>query len=89
MNNGFYKGILHKGKKKHPITLAEVVAVYRHFMNPPLKASCEIIADQLTRMGYVGKKGGPVNRHQVFRAMANSEEGLELLGQTRRERLHR
>ena len=82
MNNGFYKGILHKGKKKHPITLAEVVAVYRHLMQMH-KASCEIVAGQLTRMGYVGKKGSPVNRHQVFRALSNSDDGVKLLEETR------
>ena len=82
MNNGVYKGILKRGRKKAPITLIEVVSLYRHMMQPPLKASCKIVADQLTSMGYLSKNGGPVDRHQVFRAMSNSSEGSELLFET-------
>jgi len=83
MSDEVYKGILSKGRKKHPIQLIEVVSVYRTMMEMR-RASCEIVAAQLTSMGYLSKSGGPVNRNQVFRAMSNSPDGMALLDKTRK-----
>lgn len=75
-----YKGIL--DKRGRPISLVEIVSLYslgKKFG----KASCERVAAQLTAMGYHSKYGGPVNRHQIFRAMMRLPAGPNLLKATR------
>ena len=61
-----YKGI--RDKSGAPIYLRDIVSLYRMFGG----SSCEVVAGQLTDMGYKSKLGGPVNRHQVFRALVRA-----------------
>jgi hypothetical protein len=77
----FYKGIL--DKKGVPIRLMEIMSLYRILDRQFGKSSCELVAAQLTTMGYKSKRGGPVNRHQIFRALMRLPIGPDLLGATR------
>lgn len=73
-----YKGIL--DAKGVPIRLVELAAMYRSLP----RSSMEHVADVLTKMGYHSKNGGPVNRHQVFRAIMRTSDGQKLIHSTRR-----
>ena len=75
-----YKGIL--DKKGVPIRLMEIVALYKLLDRQFGKASCERAAAQLTTMGYKSKRGGAVNRHQIFRALMRTAVGPDLLAIT-------
>ena len=75
-----YKGIL--DKKGAPIRLMEITSLFRLLDRQFGKASCERVAAQLTTMGYKSKRGGPVNRHQIFRALMRTMGGSDLLGRT-------
>jgi hypothetical protein len=76
-----YKGIL--DKKGVPIRLMEIMSMYRILDRQFGKSSCERVAAQLTTMGYKSKRGGAVNRHQIFRALMRTSVGPHLLEVTR------
>ena len=47
------------------------------------RTGMEFVARILTEMGYRSKLGGPVNRHQVFRAIMRDPDGANIIRFTR------
>ena len=75
-----YKGIVdYRGT---PISLREVVSLYKSLVRTK-HTSMERVAEVLTAMGYKSKLGGPVNRHQVFRAIMRDPDGADVIRVTR------
>ena len=78
-----YKGIF--DKTGQPATLKGIAAVYKSLAQYTGQTSMEEVANVLNSIGYRSRNGGPVNRHQIFRAISRLPNAAEIIGSARKK----
>ena len=78
-----YRGILNA--RGQPVTLKEIASVYSTIAKHTGQTSMEEVADILNAIGYRSRSGGPVNRHQIFRAISRLPNAAEIIGSARKK----
>ena len=78
-----YKGILNHNRQ--PVTLRAIAAMYKGLAQHTGQTSMEEVANVLNSIGYRSRSGGPVNRHQIFRAISRLPNAAEIIGAARKK----